>query len=170
MSDTNKRIAESLAGIAHRFVEARDGMPTIQVERSVLRATMERLKSKAGFEGNTLVTAVDHLPATPRFEMVYQFLSFSFNDRVRVHVLLDESDAWVPTITDLWPGTSFSERECFDMFGIRFDGHPDLRRLLMPQGFDHHPLRKDFPHNGVEPDRLYRTWDRERRQKWEASK
>ena len=76
---------------------------------------------------------------------------------------LAEDDARVPTCTDLWPGAGYAERECYDMFGIEFDGNPDLRRLLMPEGYEHHPLRKDFPHQGIEPDRLYRAWDRERR-------
>jgi len=69
----------------------------------------------------------------------------------------------VASCTALWPGASYMERECYDMFGIRFEDHPDLKRLLMPDGYGHHPLRKDFPHKGIQPDRLYREWDRERR-------
>jgi NADH:ubiquinone oxidoreductase subunit C len=65
----------------------------------------------------------------------------------------------VPTIVDLFPGAAYFERECYDMFGIWFDGHPSLRRLMMPEGYGHYPLRKDFPHQGIEPDRLYREWD-----------
>jgi len=65
----------------------------------------------------------------------------------------------VPSIIDLYPGAAYAERECYDMFGIVFDGHADLKRLLMPDGYDHFPLRKDFPHQGIEPDRLYREWD-----------
>jgi NADH-quinone oxidoreductase subunit C len=166
VNDTIARVATALTGIPHRFVIAIDGMVCVVVERAQLRDTMVVLKQKAGFETNTFVTAVDHYPATPRFEMSYQFLSCAHNDRVRVQTHLDENDAKVPTITDLWPGTSFSERECYDMFGIHFEGHPDLRRLLMPAGYEHHPLRKDFPHQGIEPDRLYRTWDGERRKDW----
>jgi NADH-quinone oxidoreductase subunit C len=168
VSDTSARIAAALEGVPHKFVTALDGTLTIEVERAHLRDTLVALKERAGFETNTFVTAIDHYPATPRFEMAYQFLSYAHNDRVRVHTRLEEDAASVPTITDLWPGTSFSERECFDMFGIHFEGHPDLRRLLMPQGFEHFPLRKDYPHHGIEPDRLYRTWDRERREVWDA--
>ena len=72
-------------------------------------------------------------------------------------------------VTDLWPGTSFSERETWDMFGVGFTDHPDLRRLLMPQGYDHHPLRKEFPHVGIEPDKLYKKWDAERRAEYEVT-
>ena len=169
MNPTQTRIAAALDGVPHRFSEPRDGMTTLVVERDHLRETLLRLKERAGFESNTFVTAVDHFPSAPRFEMAYQFLSYAHNDRVRVHVQLVENDARVPTITDLWPGTSFSERECYDMFGIDFAGHPDLRRLLMPQGYEHFPLRKDFPHQGIEPDKLYRTWDRERRKEWDAA-
>jgi NADH-quinone oxidoreductase subunit C len=150
VSDTAARVAAALEGLPHRFVEARDAMPTVEVAREHVRETCERLKTRAGFETNTFVTAVDHHPATPRFELAYQFLSYAHNDRVRVHARLAEHDAKVPSIVDLWPGTSFAERECYDMFGIVFEGHPDLRRLLMPQGFEHHPLRKDFPHQGIE--------------------
>ena len=170
MSDTIARVVAALSGVPNKFVVASDGLLIVEVERAQLRDTMVALKQRAGFETNTFVTAVDHFPATPRFEMAYQFLSYTHNDRVRVHTWLDEADAKVPTITDLWPGTSFSERECFDMFGILFEGHPDLRRLLMPQAFEHFPLRKDYPHQGIEPDRLYRTWDRERRKQWDATK
>jgi NADH-quinone oxidoreductase subunit C len=84
-------------------------------------------------------------------------------DRVRVRTALQEGDARLPSCVDLWPGAAFAERECYDLFGIRFDGHPGLRRLMMPDDYGHHPLRKDFPHEGIEPDRLYRAWDAKRR-------
>jgi NADH-quinone oxidoreductase subunit C len=170
VSSTQARIAAALEGLAHQFVQPRDGMTTIEVARDALHEVCARLKDRAGFEANTFVTAVDHHPAAPRFEMSYQFLSLAHNDRVRVHTRLGEEDANVATITDLWPGTSFNERECYDLFGINFEGHPDLRRLLMPQGYEHHPLRKDFPHQGIEPDKLYRNWDSERRKQWEAAR
>ena len=76
----------------------------------------------------------------------------------------------MPTCTDLFPGAAFMERECYDMFGVRFEGHAHLRRLLMPEAYGHHPLRKDFPHQGIEPDRLYREWDRERRAEWSRTR
>ena len=158
---STERISAALVGLDCTTEAGRD-MPCVNSPRATLRAVLERLK-RAGFEGNTLITAVDHYPEEPRFEVVHQFLSFQHNERVRVRTLVTEADAHVPSCCDLWPGASFSERECWDMFGIRFDGHPDLRRLLMPEQYGHHPLRKDFPHQGIEPDRLYREWDRRRR-------
>jgi NADH-quinone oxidoreductase subunit C len=157
-----QRVSAALQGIAFQATQARDGMACVEVDRGALRAVLERLKA-AGFAGNTLVTAVDHFPDEPRFEVVHQFLSFEHNDRVRVRTRVTEADPSVPTCSDLWPGASFSERECWDLFGIRFEGHPDLRRLMMPEDYVHHPLRRDFPHQGIEPDRLYREWDRKRR-------
>ena len=101
--------------------------------------------------------------------MVYQFLSFEHADRVRVRAMTDGDEPEVDTITDLWKGTQFCERECWDLLGVRFRGHENLRRILMPEGFTHHPLRKDFPHIGIEPDRLYQKWDDERREAFAAS-
>ena len=161
---TSTRWSEQLASVPHELVAAADGVPTLRAEREHLHAALAALRDAAGFSMCTLVTAVDHYPAEPRFELVHQLLSVEHADRARVQCFLRSDDAHAPTCSDLWPGASFSERECFDMFGIRFDGHPDLRRLLMPQGYDHHPLRKEFPHVGIEPDRLYREWDRERRE------
>lgn len=165
-SETLERVARALDPIAYMTVTTRDGMPTIAVDRSNLAAVLELLKTKAGFEQATLVTAVDHAPAKPRFEVVHQLWSLSHVDRVRVKTRVDEHDAWVPTCVHLWPGASFMERECWDMFGVRFDGTPDPRRLLMPEEYGHHPLRKEFPHQGIEPDRLYRAWERERREEF----
>ena len=131
-----------------------------QIEWSSIQASGRT----GGFESNTLVTAIDHGVGLPqRFEMVYQFLSLEHADRVRIRVMTDGDEPEVDTITDLWPGTQFSERECWDLLGVRFRGHENLRRILMPEGFTHHPLRKDFPHIGIEPDRLYQKWDDERR-------
>jgi NADH-quinone oxidoreductase subunit C/D len=81
------------------------------------------------------------------------------SERVRVRSYIDADSESAPSIMDLWPGAAYSERECFDMFGIAFEGHENLKRLLMPDDFPHHPLRKDFPHQGIEPDALYRAWE-----------
>ena len=158
-----ERLATALAGIAHEVETPADGTPCLRVAHDGVRPLMQALKTGGGFETNTFVTAVDREPAEPRFEVVWEFLSVKHNDRVRVRMLSNDEYPKVPTITDLWPGAAFFERECYDMFGVRFEGHANLRRLLMPQAYEHHPLRKEFPHQGIEPDKLYREWDRKRR-------
>jgi NADH-quinone oxidoreductase subunit C len=162
---TVERVTAALAGIQHEISAPRDGTCTISVAAADLHACVERLQRAAGFETNTFVTAVDRFPAAPRFQLVYQFLSVEHNDRVRVTTSVGGEDPRIATITDLYPGTAYSERECFDMFGIVFTGHVGLKRLLMPADYDHFPLRKDFPHQGIEPDRLYREWNRKRRER-----
>ena len=163
---TLERVQSALSGIASRVApgrdaSGRDATPCLEIAPADVHEACRRLRDTAGFETNTFVTAIDRFPATPRFEVHYQFLSIAHNDRVHLFARAGEP-AHVPTITDLYPGTSFSERECHDMFGVVFDGHPDLRRLLMPDDYGHFPLRKDFPHQGIEPDRLYREWDAKR--------
>lgn len=91
------------------------------------------------------VTAVDYLGRTPRFEVVYQLRSLAHGHRLRVKVPVPEDDPTVPTASGLWKSALWGERETFDMFGIRFTGHPDLRRILMYEEFEGHPLRKDYP-------------------------
>ena len=90
------------------------------------------------------VTAADYLPRAPRFEVVYHLLSMSNRRRLRLKVRVG-ADGVVPTVQDVWPGAGWPEREVWDMFGIVFDGHPDLRRLLMPEDWEGHPARKDYP-------------------------
>jgi NADH-quinone oxidoreductase subunit C len=158
---TLERVQSALSATASRLATGRDTTACLEIAPADVHEACRRLRDAAGFETNTFVTAIDRFPATPRFEIHYQFLSIAHNDRVRLFARADEP-AHVPTITDLFPGTSFSERECYDMFGITFDGSADSRRLLMPDDYGHFPLRKDFPHHGIEPDRLYREWDAKR--------
>jgi NADH-quinone oxidoreductase subunit C len=86
--------------------------------------------------------------ATPRFAVAYQLYSLHHNHRLRVKVFLPEDDARVPTVWPVWKAANWLEREIYDMFGVTFDGHPDLRRILMPADYDGYPLRKDFPIKG----------------------
>jgi NADH-quinone oxidoreductase subunit C len=142
----------------------RDGMPCIEVEARDVAEIARTLRDRCGFDSATFVTAVDHYPKVPRFEVVYQLLSVTHNDRLRITTRVEADSPNVPSVTPIWAGASFMERECFDMFGISFEGHPKLTRLLMPEEYEHYPLRKDFPHQGIEPDRLYREWDERRRE------
>jgi NADH-quinone oxidoreductase subunit C len=91
------------------------------------------------------LTCVDYAGEAPRFEMVYHLFSFSRNQRLRIKTRLDESDLRISSLTSLWKNADWLEREVYDLFGIQFEGHPDLRRLFMYDGFEGHPLRKDYP-------------------------
>jgi NADH-quinone oxidoreductase subunit C len=156
-------VQAACAGIPHQAAIG-DGLPVLEVARADLHRLLQALRDRAGFNSVTFVTAVDRLDkGEPRFEVVLQLCSVPNDARVRVRVRLRSDDARLPSCVDLWPGAAFMERECYDMFGIVFEGHPGLKRLLMPEDYAHHPLRKDFPHRGIEPDRLYREWDRRRR-------
>jgi NADH-quinone oxidoreductase subunit C len=164
---TIARVDAALEGSEHSWLAPRDGLAALSIPLARLGSALAALKSRAGFESATFVTAVDRLGRTPRFELVHQLHSLAHNDRIRLHTGVAEGER-APTCTHLWPGAAYMERECFDMFGIVFEGHAGLKRLLMPEEYGYHPLRKDFPHQGIEPDRLYRQWDRERRKSWQA--
>ena len=92
---------------------------------------------------------VDYFRPNDRYEVVYNIFSIPHQFRLRVKVRVSEADLHVPTVTDVWKTAEWHERETFDMFGIVFDGHPDLRRMYMPEDFEHYPLRKDFPLMGI---------------------
>ena len=120
----------------------------------VLRACRD--EPALGFDVLMDLTAVDYLKYPgredgPRFEVVYHLYSVAHNHRLRVKVRVDEDDAVVPTAVGLWPIANWFEREVWDMFGVRFAGHPDLRRLLMYEQFVGHPLRKDYPIDRRQP-------------------
>jgi NADH-quinone oxidoreductase subunit C len=123
---------------------------TISIERSFLREVCALLRDQAECRCNFLsdVTCVDWYPSEPRFEVVYQLLSIPNKERVRLKVRLNDSSPVVESVTSVWPAANFFEREIFDLFGIRFSGHPYLRRIQMPEDWEGHPLRKDYPVEG----------------------
>ena len=134
------------------------GDTTAVVERGVVADVLRTCRDAPalGFDVLMDLTAVDYskYPGRedgPRFEVVYHLYSVTHNHRLRVKVRVDEDDAVVPTAVALWPIANWFEREVWDMFGIRFAGHPDLRRLLMYEQFVGHPLRKDYPINRRQP-------------------
>jgi len=94
------------------------------------------------------VTALDHYPSEPRFEVVYHLLSLVTAERLRLKVAVSEADARIDSVVPVWPSANAFEREVFDMFGIRFEGHPYMRRILMPDEWEGYPLRKDYPTEG----------------------
>jgi NADH-quinone oxidoreductase subunit C len=137
---------------------AQCGDHTAIVERTALPGALSLCRDDPdlGFDVLMDLTAVDYqkYPGRedgPRFEVVYHLYSLAHNHRVRIKVRLDEDDAMVPTAVPLWPIANWLEREVWDMFGVRFDGHPDPRRLLMYEEFVGHPLRKDYPINRRQP-------------------
>ena len=123
---------------------------TIYLDRSCIREACAVLRDDAECAFNFLsdVTCVDWYPSEPRFEVVYHLLSISKKERVRLKVRLDGDSPAVESLTSVWPGANYFEREVFDLFGIRFTGHPYLRRILMPEDWEGHPLRKDYPVEG----------------------
>jgi NADH-quinone oxidoreductase subunit C len=127
----------------------RDEM-TIVVERSAIREACALLRddSQAAFNFLSDITCVDWYPSEPRFEVIYHLLSMSNKERIRLKVRLNSSSPVVESLTSVWPGANYFEREVFDLFGVRFTGHPYLRRLLMPEDWEGHPLRKDYPVEG----------------------
>jgi NADH-quinone oxidoreductase subunit C len=120
---------------------------TLTVPREEIRAASETVRH-AGYNFFEDMTAVDWFPATPRFQLSYHLLSHAFKERIRLRVLLNESEAAIDSITSIWPAANFYEREVFDLFGVHFNGHPDLRRIMMPDDWNGHPLRKDYPVEG----------------------
>jgi len=123
----------------------------VVVAKDKLLDVMSLLKGERGFDLLVDVTCVDYLnyrDATSRFGLVYLLANTASNERLTVRVYLDEPDLTVASTVPLWAGANWLEREVFDMYGVRFDGHPDLRRILMPEEFMAFPLRKDYPLQG----------------------
>ena len=124
-----------------------DAHPTFVVSRDQLLAVCSTLRDHPDLRFAVLaeLAAVDRWPNNPRFELHYVLVSLANHGRLRVKVRLDGDAAHVVTVSDLWPSANWLEREVWDLFGIAFDGHPDPRRLLMPEDWEGHPLRKDYP-------------------------
>jgi NADH-quinone oxidoreductase subunit C len=110
-----------------------------------------RDRSELRFDVLVDVTAIDYLGTTPRFTVVYHLNSLTLGHRLRVRIQVSEDEAWVHSLTPLWKSANWLERECWDMLGIRFVGHPDPRRILMYEQFIGHPLRKDYPVDKRQP-------------------
>ncbi|RME88752.1 MAG: NADH-quinone oxidoreductase subunit C [Anaerolineae bacterium] len=131
--------------------EFRDEVHLLLAPEHLITALTD-LRDRHGFEMLVTVTAVDYWPQTkPRFHVVYQLRSFSKNLVLSLRVPVDGDEPTLPTATGLYANANWREREVWDMFGIRFEGHPDLRRILMPKDWEGHPLRKDYPLGYEEP-------------------
>ena len=136
--------------LLHRATSFR-GQLRVVVPAESLESALRMVKDELGFDLLVDITCVDYLHyrgARDRFGLVYLLANTSNNQRVTLRVMLNEPNLTVPTAVPLWEGANWLEREVWDMFGIQFEGHPDLRRILLPDEFDSHPLRKDYPLQG----------------------
>jgi len=126
------------------------GETTIVVPKELLRATAQKCKEDPALFFNLLsdATCVDRYPVEPRFELSYHLVSIPRRDRVRLRTSVSVQHPVVDSLEPVWPGANWLEREIFDLFGIQFTGHTDLRRILLPDGFEGFPLRRDFPTEG----------------------
>lgn len=149
LSDTVRELAQNLAGaVGASYLGSREdrGEMTLWVMPSTWREAVRFLHAQ-GFVELSDLTAVDYLDRDPRFDVMAILLSPTLKEFVRLKTVVGEDQA-VDSLTPIWPGASWFEREVYDLFGIAFNDHPDLRRILLPSDYHGHPLRKDFPVTG----------------------
>jgi NADH-quinone oxidoreductase subunit C len=144
-----RKLREWDAQAVAQVIEFR-GETTVIVPLERLVRTAEYLATEPSLRFSFLsdITTVDRYPIEPRFEVNYHLLSIERRERLRLKVRVPGSEPVVPSVTPVWPTANWHEREIFDLFGIRFEGHPDLRRILMPEEWEGYPLRKDYPVEG----------------------
>jgi NADH-quinone oxidoreductase subunit C len=147
--------AATLEALAARFaglqVDEFRGQTRVVVPQAAMLDCITALRDDFGFDLLVDITCVDYLNyrgATNRFGLVYQLANTEDNQRITLRIMLNEPHLTVPSATALWEGADWLEREVYDLFGITFEGHPDLRRILLPDEFTAHPLRKDYPLQG----------------------
>jgi NADH-quinone oxidoreductase subunit C len=150
-------MSEQVMGLANKLkaqfpdavaeIEEFRGDVTVTVERKEIAKVCQFCHDSEGFEFNLLsdLCGIDYYPNTPRFGVSYVLYSLPCNHTLRLKITVPEDDPLVPTVTGVWPGSNWQEREVYDMFGLTFEGHPDMRRVLMPFDWTGHPLRKDYP-------------------------
>lgn len=147
ISDLKEKFTDRIKETASDF-----GDDTVIIERDFLAELVQFLKQKP-YEYTMLldITCVDYMDREPRFEMVYHLLSLSAKHRLRIKIPLSEKDLSIESLSSIWKNANWLEREVYDMFGVHFNGHPDLRRLFMYDGFEGFPLRKDYPLRKSQP-------------------
>ena len=144
-----RKLQEWDARSVAEVIEAR-GETTVVIGRDDLLKVAGYLATEPSLNFSFLsdIATVDRFPMEPRFEVNYQLLSMDLPARLRLKVKLSGGDPVIPSVFGIWPTADWHERENFDLFGIRFEGHPNLRRILMPDEWEGHPLRKDYPTEG----------------------
>jgi NADH-quinone oxidoreductase subunit C len=144
------KIKEAHAGAILSISEFREEV-TLQVELASLHKVLKHCRRELGYDMLLDISSIDHFGSDPRFEVVYELATLNDSKHLRIKAAVAE-DEEAPTATDIWAGADWHEREVWDMMGIRFSGHPDLRRILMWEGYPYFPLRKDFPLAGRPTD------------------
>ncbi|HSY35103.1 MAG TPA: NADH-quinone oxidoreductase subunit C [Acidobacteriaceae bacterium] len=139
----------AIRGLQHLITDAKwdRNELTLTVAPETIRAAAQAAKD-AGYNFFEDLTAVDWYPAEPRFQVAYSILSMGLKQRIRINARVSGDDPRIDSITSIWPSANFYEREVFDLFGIHFPGHPRLTRIMMPDNWNGHPLRKDYPVEG----------------------
>jgi len=128
------------------------GETSVSVKPESVREISQFLRDSLGFDYFIDLATIDHFETEPRWEVVYELYSMAHGRHLRLKYSLLENEPEAPTVSDLWPTADWHEREAYDMMGITFKDHPDLRRILMWDGYPHYPLRKDFPLEGLPSD------------------
>lgn len=148
---TVRRLQEAFPEAVEEVMSFRDETwAVVRVEALLEVCRFLKEDPELAYDFLSFVCAVDYMPREPRFEVVYQVYSTKFHHRFRIKTRVGGQDPRVPSVTSIWPTADWHERETFDLMGIGFDGHPDLRRILLPQDWVGHPLRKDYPLRGPE--------------------
>jgi NADH-quinone oxidoreductase subunit C len=127
------------------------GDRTLIIDKHTVEKVCKILRDELGYNMLVDLTCVDYHPRRPRFEVVYHLMNLTSKDRIRLKAIPDDKAPIVPSIVSLWPIADWLEREVWDLFGIRFDGHPNLKRILLYDSFEGHPLRKDYPKTKRQP-------------------
>jgi len=151
-----KTLSADVAALEKKFtVLAKNefrGETTLMVERTAIADLARFAKEELGYTYLVDISGMDHFGEEPRFEVVYELYQFDRGEHLRLKVRVSEDDLSVPTVSGVWATADWHEREAYDMYGIGFAGHPDLRRILMWEGYPYFPLRKDFPLAGKTSD------------------
>lgn len=152
LSEPLQKVVDSLSEkFSDQLIEVyqSSGDTFIRIERIALIDVCTFLNEEAGFIYLSDIVGTDRYTSNERFEVIYNLLSFKDQARLFLKVWCDEENPELESVTKIWPGANWNEREVFDMYGVRFKNHPDFRRIFLPEDFDYFPLRKEFPLLGI---------------------
>ena len=141
-------ITEALPGVSFESIDV-NGTPAALIKKEEIVKVAKLLHDQFGFVQMIDAFGMDRNEKHGRFEVTYNIRNHQTKERIFLKVRCDEKDPHVPSLAGIWSGANWNEREAYDMYGVIFDGHPDMRRMYMPEGFEYYPLRKDFPLMGI---------------------